>query len=41
MKESKKLTRELMKAALKLGKKNGILDKAACEELNQLIDDRK
>ena len=41
LKESRKLTMELMKAVSKFSKKNKILDKEDQTELDNLIDDRK
>lgn len=41
LKESRKLTMELMKAVSKFAKKNKILDKDDQADLDEMIDDRK
>ena len=41
LKESRKLTMELMKAVSKFAKKNKILDKSDLDDLDELIEDRK
>lgn len=41
LKESRKLTMELMKAVSKFAKKNKIIDKASQDDLDEMIDERK
>ncbi len=41
IKESRKLTMELMKAISKMSKKGGLLDEKSQRDLDELIDDRK